>query len=223
MLRAARDSHVSAAVWADGRRPRPYGGDRRERGAGRRCARRRHGATTGGCHPRHEAVRRRAHGLVSWRHVDTSTHRAPEPLRARRRRGRAAPPRAALLRPRPARPASPAAVRGGAAAARRASHDVHRRDVRRTGPIHARARVRAPHRRPPRATDHRGPQRERFVELYLAALDEAGLPDDEPFRAAVREHVEFGTRVAMQNSNATSDDELHPLREVPHWTWPDEQ
>ena len=30
-------------------------------------------------------------------------------------------------------------------------------------------------------------------------------------------------RVAMQNSNATSDDELHPLREVPHWTWPDEQ
>jgi hemoglobin len=66
-------------------------------------------------------------------------------------------------------------------------------------------------------------QRERFVELYLAALDEAGMPDDEPFRAAVREHVEFGTRVAMQNSNAASDEELHPLREVPHWTWPDER
>jgi hemoglobin len=66
-------------------------------------------------------------------------------------------------------------------------------------------------------------QRERFVELYLGALDEAGMPDDEPFRAAVREHVEFGTRVAMQNSNAASDEELHPLREVPHWTWPDEQ
>ena len=66
-------------------------------------------------------------------------------------------------------------------------------------------------------------QRERFVELYLAALDEAGLPDDEPFRTAVREHVEFGTRVAMQNANATSDDELHPLRTVPHWTWPDER
>ena len=65
-------------------------------------------------------------------------------------------------------------------------------------------------------------QRRRFVELYLAALDEARMPDDEPFRAAVREHVEFGTQVAMQNSNATSDDELHPLRTVPHWTWPDE-
>jgi hemoglobin len=62
-------------------------------------------------------------------------------------------------------------------------------------------------------------QRKRFVELYLAALDAAGMPDDEPFRTAVREHVEFGTRVAMQNSHATSDAELHPLREVPHWTW----
>ncbi len=62
-------------------------------------------------------------------------------------------------------------------------------------------------------------QRKRFVELYMAALDAAGMPDDEPFRTAVREHVEFGTRVAMQNSHATSDAELHPLREVPHWTW----
>ena len=34
------------------------------------------------------------------------------------------------------------------------------------------------------------------------------------------EHIEFGTQVAMQNSNAGTDDELHPLREVPHWTWP---
>jgi hemoglobin len=62
-------------------------------------------------------------------------------------------------------------------------------------------------------------QRARFVELYLAALDETGMPDDQPFRDAVREHVEFGTRVAMQNSMATTDDELHPLREVPRWTW----
>jgi hemoglobin len=62
-------------------------------------------------------------------------------------------------------------------------------------------------------------QRSRFVELYLAALDAAGMPDDEPFREAVRSHVEFGSRVAMQNSNATSDAELHPLREVPRWDW----
>lgn len=66
-------------------------------------------------------------------------------------------------------------------------------------------------------------QRQRFVELYLAALDAVGMPDDKPFRDAVRSHVEFGSQVAMQNSNATSDADLHPLRQVPLWTWePDE-
>ncbi|MGI8334555.1 group II truncated hemoglobin [Actinomadura scrupuli] len=63
-------------------------------------------------------------------------------------------------------------------------------------------------------------QRRRFVELYLAAADEAGLPADPPFREALRSHVEFGSRVAVQNSHAESDDQLHPLREVPHWDWP---
>src|SRR5689334_20960730 len=75
---------------------------------------------------------------------------------------------------------------------------------------------------------HRGlnitePQRRRFVELYMAALDAAGMPDDPDFRQAVREHVEFGSRVAMQNSHATTDDELHPLREVPRWTWANDE
>jgi hemoglobin len=63
-------------------------------------------------------------------------------------------------------------------------------------------------------------QRQRFVELYMQALDAADLPADPEFRDAVREHVEFGSRVAMQNSHATTDAELHPLREVPRWTWP---
>jgi hemoglobin len=63
-------------------------------------------------------------------------------------------------------------------------------------------------------------QRSRFVDLYLAALDNAGMPGDPAFRQALREHVEFGSHVAMQNSNAVSDSQLHPLREVPHWTWP---
>jgi len=64
-------------------------------------------------------------------------------------------------------------------------------------------------------------QRERFVALYLEAVDEAGLPTDEPFRDAVRSHLEFGSRVAQQNSWADTDDELHPIRTVPHWNWPD--
>lgn len=63
-------------------------------------------------------------------------------------------------------------------------------------------------------------QRQRFVELYLAAADAAGLPGDPPFREALRSHVEFGSHVAMQNSHAETDDQLHPLREVPMWQWP---
>lgn len=64
-------------------------------------------------------------------------------------------------------------------------------------------------------TEH---HRQRFVELYLAALDTAQLPRDQAFRSAVREHIEFGSQVAVQNSHATSDDQLHPLRSVPRWT-----
>jgi hemoglobin len=63
-------------------------------------------------------------------------------------------------------------------------------------------------------------QRQRFVELYMGALDAAEMPLDPAFREAVREHVEFGSQVALQNSNATTDADLHPLREVPRWTWP---
>lgn len=62
-------------------------------------------------------------------------------------------------------------------------------------------------------------QRERFIALYLQAADDAGLPSDPPFREALRTHVEFGTQVALQNSRAETDTELHPLREVPIWTW----
>jgi hemoglobin len=62
-------------------------------------------------------------------------------------------------------------------------------------------------------------QRQRFVELYMAALDASELPEDEDFREAVRSHVEFGSNVAMQNSHAETEEELHPLREVPRWTW----
>ena len=63
-------------------------------------------------------------------------------------------------------------------------------------------------------------QRVRFVELYMRAADAAGLPADQPFRQALREHVEFGSQVAKQNSHATTDADLHPLREVPQWQWP---
>ena len=62
-------------------------------------------------------------------------------------------------------------------------------------------------------------QKRRFVTLYAEALDDAGLPSDEAFRNAVRSHLEFGVDVAQQNSWAETDADLHPIREVPHWTW----
>jgi len=62
-------------------------------------------------------------------------------------------------------------------------------------------------------------QTRRFVTLYLEALDEAGLPSDEPFRNAVRSHLDFGVDVAQRNSWAETESELHPIREVPRWTW----
>ncbi|MFE7741560.1 hypothetical protein [Nocardia sp. NPDC057455] len=62
-------------------------------------------------------------------------------------------------------------------------------------------------------------QRERFVEVYMQTFEEAGLLVDEAFRTAVYAHVAFGSQVAQQNSHATDDAELHPIREVPRWTW----
>ena len=41
-------------------------------------------------------------------------------------------------------------------------------------------------------------QRQRFVDLYMAALDATEMPSDAAFREAVREHIEFGS----QGSNA---------------------
>ena len=62
-------------------------------------------------------------------------------------------------------------------------------------------------------------QRERFVTLYLESVEEAGLPADEPFRNALQSHLEFGSQVAQQNSWAETEGELHPIREVPQWSW----
>lgn len=62
-------------------------------------------------------------------------------------------------------------------------------------------------------------QRRRFVELFLDSADAVGLPDDEPFRAALTRYLEFGTEVALVNSHATTDDELHDCQVVPRWDW----
>ncbi|TQM09397.1 group II truncated hemoglobin [Pseudonocardia kunmingensis] len=62
-------------------------------------------------------------------------------------------------------------------------------------------------------------QRQRFVELFIHAADRTGLPDDRRFRDALHAYLEFGTEVAVQNSHASADDQLHPCQEVPRWDW----
>lgn len=60
-------------------------------------------------------------------------------------------------------------------------------------------------------------QRTRFVQLYLDAMDAVGLTSLPRVRTAVVSRIEFGSHVAVHNSRATSDEDLHPLREVPRW------
>jgi hemoglobin len=63
-------------------------------------------------------------------------------------------------------------------------------------------------------------QRQRFIDLFLEAADATGLPEDAPFRRALKGYLEFGTEVAMVNSHASTDAELHSCQVVPRWDWP---
>ena len=60
-------------------------------------------------------------------------------------------------------------------------------------------------------------QRRRWVNLLLDAADEAGLPGDPEFRAAFLGYIEWGTRLARQNSQPGAD--VARDAPVPHWGW----
>lgn len=57
----------------------------------------------------------------------------------------------------------------------------------------------------------------RFVTLLSRAADEAGLPADPEFRAALMGYAEWGTRLAMHNSQPGADVAEHAP--VPRWGW----
>jgi hemoglobin len=61
------------------------------------------------------------------------------------------------------------------------------------------------------------PQRRRWIDLIQDAADEAGLPDDPEFRAAFLGYLEWGTRLAKQNSQPGAD--VVRQAPVPHWDW----
>lgn len=60
-------------------------------------------------------------------------------------------------------------------------------------------------------------QRFRFVSLMSLAADDASLPDDPEFRAALVGYLEWGTRLAMGNSQPGAE----PVQQapVPRWGW----
>jgi hemoglobin len=60
-------------------------------------------------------------------------------------------------------------------------------------------------------------QRRRFVALLSAAADEAELPGDPEFRSALVAYAEWGTRLAMQNSQSGAKVVEHAP--VPRWGW----
>jgi hemoglobin len=60
-------------------------------------------------------------------------------------------------------------------------------------------------------------QRFRFATLMSHAADDAGLPDDPEFRAAFVGYVEWGTRLALFNSQEDADVVLKAP--VPRWGW----
>ena len=60
-------------------------------------------------------------------------------------------------------------------------------------------------------------QRFRFASLMSLAADDAELPDDPEFRSAFVAYVEWGTRLALHNSQPGAEVVQHAP--VPRWGW----
>jgi hemoglobin len=60
-------------------------------------------------------------------------------------------------------------------------------------------------------------QRLRFVTLLSRAADDAGIPADPEFRAAIMSYAEWGTRLAAHNSQPGAD--VPQRAPVPRWGW----
>jgi CDGSH-type Zn-finger protein/truncated hemoglobin YjbI/ferredoxin len=59
--------------------------------------------------------------------------------------------------------------------------------------------------------------RARWVELMIQSSYEAGLPNDPEFRSAFSSYLEWGSRLAVENSQTTSRPPLH--MPMPSWGW----
>lgn len=60
--------------------------------------------------------------------------------------------------------------------------------------------------------------RKRWMGLLLETADELKLPDDPEFRSAFVGYLEWGTRLAVMNSNVDEID-MNPNEPLPKWGW----
>jgi len=61
-------------------------------------------------------------------------------------------------------------------------------------------------------------QRRRWVSLLMDSADEVGLPNDPEFRSAFAAKIEWGTRIAVQNS-ALDENPVGPNEHIPRFGW----
>jgi hemoglobin len=60
-------------------------------------------------------------------------------------------------------------------------------------------------------------KRKRWMALLLECADEVGLPDDPEFRSAFVAYLEWGSRLAVINSQPGAV--VDPAAEMPRWGW----
>jgi CDGSH-type Zn-finger protein len=60
-------------------------------------------------------------------------------------------------------------------------------------------------------------KRARWVQLILQSAQEAGLPSDPEFRSAFSSYIEWGSRLALENSQPGAKPPQH--MPMPHWDW----
>jgi hemoglobin len=60
-------------------------------------------------------------------------------------------------------------------------------------------------------------QRKRWMDLLLACADDVGIPSDPEFRSALVAYLEWGSRIAVINSQP--DATVGPDQPMPRWGW----
>ena len=60
-------------------------------------------------------------------------------------------------------------------------------------------------------------QRKRWVQLFLESADESGMPDDPEFRATLVDYLEWGSRMAVTNSQL-SEIPVDQNTPMPDWS-----